>query len=106
MSSRSAAATPSAIGARRRLRLLMIVMVMFLSWAAYILANQYGQMNDRRDELQETNRKLTDAQAKSDALKQETTRLNDPEYIGQIARKDQGMGLPGEQPIQIGKSAP
>ncbi|MBW5449028.1 septum formation initiator family protein [Cohnella sp. CFH 77786] len=106
MSSRQAAATPSAIGARRRLKLLMVVMVLFMSWAAYILVGQYGQMSDRRAQLQETGKKLSDALAKSEALKQETIRLNDPEYIGQIARKEQGMGLPGEQPIQIEKSAP
>ena len=100
------AATSAALGARRRLKLLMIVMVLFMSWAAYTLINQYGQISDRRAELQENAKKLSDAQAKSEALRQEIARLNDPEYIGQIARKEQGMGLPGEQPIQIEKSAP
>jgi len=102
----TAAATPAATGARRRLRLLLIVMVIFLSWAAYTLADQYGQLSHRRTELQEADKRLSDARAKNEALQQEIDRLNDPEYIGQIARKEQGMGLPGEQPIQIEKSTP
>jgi cell division protein DivIC len=106
MSSRTTAATPAAIGVRRRLKLLMFVMVVFLSWAAYTLINQYGHMSDRHAELRETDNKLSDAQAKTEQLKLEISRLNDPEYIGQIARKEQGMGLPGEKPIHIEKSAP
>ncbi|WP_164472861.1 FtsB family cell division protein [Cohnella candidum] len=96
-------ATPSTIGARRRLKLLTFVMVLFLSWAAYILANQYGQMSGRQAELRETSKKLSEAEAKNEALKQETLRLKQDEYVGQIARRDLGMGLPGEQPIQIQK---
>jgi cell division protein DivIC len=107
MSSRhTAAPSPASIGARRRLRLFMIVMVVFMSWAAYTLVNQLGQISDRRAEYRESARRLSEAQAKNEALKQEIARLNDLEYIGQIARKEQGMGLPGERPIQIGKSAP
>jgi cell division protein DivIC len=106
MSSRTIASTPAAIGARRRLKILLFVMVIFMSWAAYTLFDQYGQINSRSSQMRETDKKLTDAQAKSDALKLEIIRLNDPEYIGQIARKDQGMGLPGEKPIHIEKSAP
>jgi len=101
MSSGTTAATTAATGARRRLKLLLIVMVMFLSWAAYTLAIQYGQLSDRRVELREADRRLTDARTQSESLQQEIDRLKDPEYIGQIARKEQGMGLPGEQPIQI-----
>ncbi len=106
MPSRTAAASPATIGARRRLKLLLFVMALFLGWAAYTLAGQHGQLSDRRAELQESVRKLTDVTAKSEALKQEIAKLNDPEYIGQIARKEQGMGLPGETPIQIEKSTP
>ena len=106
MSIGTTAATLAATGARRRLKLLMIVMIIFLSWAAYTLADQYGQLSERRSELREADRRLTDARGKNEALQLEIDRLNDPEYIGQIARKEQGMGLPGERPIQIEKSSP
>lgn len=101
MTSNTTKTTRTAIGVRRRLKLLLIVMVMFLSWAAYTYANQYSQLSDRRAELEEANERLAEAIARNEALQLEINRLNDPEYIGQIARKELGMGLPGEQPIQI-----
>jgi cell division protein DivIC len=106
MSSRAMAATPVTTGARRRLKFLLFIMVLFLSWALYILIIQYGQISDRSGQLQEANTKLTDAQKNSETLQQQITRLNDPEYIGQIARKEQGLGLPGEIPITIEKTDP
>jgi cell division protein DivIC len=105
MSSRTTGTTPATIGARRRFRLLLFIMTIFMSWALYTLVDQYTHMNTAFSQMRETGKKLTDAQTKSDALKQEISRLNDPEYIGQIARRDQGMGMPGEQPIQFEKSA-
>lgn len=77
-----------------------------MSWAVYTLFMQYNQAADRNVQLIEAKKQLSDAQAKNVALKQEVARLNDPEYIGQIARKEQGMGLPGEKSIQMENSAP
>nr|WP_281067929.1 septum formation initiator family protein [Cohnella thailandensis] len=77
-----------------------------MSWAIYTLFMQYNQAADRNVQLIEAKKQLSDAQAKNVALKQEVARLNDPEYIGQIARKEQGMGLPGEKSIQMENSAP
>jgi len=99
----SAANAPASNGARRRLRLLAIVVVLFMSWAVYTLFLQYHQSSVRAAQLHEAKDKLATAQLKSDSLKKEIQRLNDPEYIGQIARKEQGMGLPGEQSIQVQK---
>jgi cell division protein DivIC len=101
MSSRTLAATPVMTGARRRLKLLLFIMVLFMSWALYVIIVQYGQISDRSGQLREADKKLTDAQVKSEALKQQIARLNDPEYIGQIARKEHGLGMPGEVPIKI-----
>lgn len=104
MASRTMATATSAVtGARRRLKLLLFVMVIFMSWAAYVLYVQFGQMSDRSRELRETNQKLTDATVQSEALKQEIVRLNDQEYISEIARKEQGLGYPGEIPLNIEK---
>jgi len=71
-----------------------------MSWALYVFIVQYGQISDRSGQLQEADRKLADAQAKNEELNQQIIRLNDPEYIGQIARKEHGLGLPGEIPIK------
>lgn len=103
MSSHTSAATPPSVGARRRLKLLLIVVVLFMGWAGYTLLTQQHHTAQRSGQLQEVKAKLLNAQQQNDALQQEIKRLNDPEYIGQIARKEQGMGLPGETPIQVGK---
>lgn len=101
MTSRTAAATTKTTGARRRLKLLLIVLILFMSWAVYVLVAQYGQMSERSDQLKEANRKLSEAQAKNEELKQQIARLDDDEYIGQIARKEYGLGRPGEVPIEM-----
>ncbi len=87
-------------GVRRRLKLLLFIMVLFMSWALYVLIVQYGQISDRSGQLQEADKKLSDTQATNADLEQQIARLNDPEYIGQIARKEHGLGLPGEVPIE------
>lgn len=106
MSTRSAVAPPTFVGVRRRLKLLLFVVVLFMSWALYTYIVQQGQMSDRGQQLRETEKQLSDAKLKSDKLTQEVSRLNDPEYIGQIARKDQGMGMPGEQAIHVEPTKP
>jgi len=100
LTSRTGAATPAVTGARRRLKLLLFVVVLFLSWAGYVLLIQSGQIGDRSAQLEEANRNLADAQAKNEKLKLQIERLNDDEYIGQLARKEHGLGLPGEVPIK------
>src|SRR5262245_13483894 len=100
MHSPAASAASAAVGVRRRLKLLLLFMIFFMSWAAYKLFVQYGQVSDRQDQLRAADKKLTEAVAKSGKLQQEIDRLNDPEYIGQIARM-QGMGYEGEKPIHV-----
>jgi cell division protein DivIC len=106
MSSGVVSTTPAMTGARRRLKLLLFVVTLFMCWALYILITQYGQISARSSQLQEVNKLLTDAEAKSLSLQQQVIRLNDPEYISQIARKEQGLGFPGEIPIYIEKIEP
>jgi cell division protein DivIC len=106
MPSSTLASTTVMTGVRRRLKLLLFILVLFMSWALYTFIVQYGQLADRSSQLQEADKKLTDAQTKSEVLKQQIIRLNDSEYISQIARKEHGLGLPGEIPINIEKTDP
>jgi len=96
----SASPTPPSVGLRRRLRLLLIVVGLFVSWAAYTIHAQELEKTERIRELNEMERRLEETRQKSEMLSREIERLNDPEYIGQIARQ-QGMGLPGEQLIRV-----
>ncbi|MCC3377466.1 cell division protein FtsL [Cohnella sp. REN36] len=97
--------TPASVGAKRRLKLLLFVVVLFLSWAAYTLIVQQYHTGERNSQLQAAKDKLTEVQQKNEQLQKEIERLNDDEYIGQIARQ-QGLGLPGEKPIQMEKPSP
>ncbi|OAB42725.1 FtsB family cell division protein [Paenibacillus glacialis] len=93
-------------GGRRRLSLWMCFMVLFMSWAGYTLFNQNSQIADTNAELV----KKQAAKAASDEavlqLKHEVNRLQDPEYIGQLARKDYGLYRPEEIPIRPDVSSP
>jgi cell division protein DivIC len=106
MSTRTKVPTSAMTGARRRLKLLLAVMVVFMCWAAYTVFRQFGQLSDRSVQLRESEKLLTDAQTKSEALQQQINRLNDKEYIEEIARKDLGLGYPGEEPIHIEEDKP
>ncbi|CAH0122002.1 MULTISPECIES: septum formation initiator family protein [unclassified Paenibacillus] len=99
----SSAGKPSAkyVGARRRLRLWMMFMVVFFGWCVYTFFTQSVQLNSNREQLVGVAKSLNETTQARDELKQEIVRLNDPEYIGQVARKKQGLYLPGETPIKV-----
>ncbi|MED4602915.1 septum formation initiator family protein [Paenibacillus validus] len=75
-------------GSIRRRRLVMLILTCFLSWAGITLWNQTEKINDRKDKVSMLQQKLDETkQAQSDAQR-EITRLNDPEYVEQIIRKE------------------
>ncbi|USB33316.1 septum formation initiator family protein [Paenibacillus sp. YPG26] len=88
-------------GARRRYRLWLAFIVIFIGWAGYTFISQASQIGAGSRELSEKQ----DSKAKSNQalnqLKTEIERLKDPEYIGQIAMKKYGLYRPGEVPIRV-----
>jgi cell division protein DivIC len=83
-------------GTRRRLRLLMVVVLCFMGWAAFTLWDQLDQVNAKTSELKMLESKLVETQAENEAYHKEIERLNDPEYIEQRIRKDLNMTKDGE----------
>ncbi|WP_419875977.1 FtsB family cell division protein [Candidatus Pristimantibacillus sp. PTI5] len=90
---------PGNAGTKRRFKLWMMFIVLFMGWAAYTI---FGQMQQK----DATGVKLTTIQGQIDAssketeeLKRQIERLNDPEYIEQLATKEQGMVKKGAQQI-------
>ncbi|MFC7682263.1 septum formation initiator family protein [Paenibacillus sp. GCM10028914] len=86
-------------GALRRKRMYMAVMALFLIWAGSTLWSQHVQIQNRSETLAQ---KRTEQKAVQDSwnnLSLEVERLQDPEYIGQIARKKFGLYPPTEVPI-------
>ncbi|MCJ8015066.1 septum formation initiator family protein [Paenibacillus sp. KQZ6P-2] len=93
-------------GARRRLMIWLTFMVVFMGWAGYTLISQHSQIADKSTELDKKKSEQQMTNQTQDQLKTEVKRLNDPEYIGQLARKNYGMYLPGETPIHTEETNP
>ncbi|MFD0591115.1 septum formation initiator family protein [Paenibacillus sp. GCM10027627] len=84
---------------KRRYKLWMMFIVLFLGWAGYTLFGQMQQQKATYLKLTTIESNIKEAKAGTEALKREVERLNDPEYISQLATKEQGMVKEGEQQI-------
>lgn len=88
-----------AAGAKRR-RFIWAVMVTVLGWAYYIFFAQSAAIADKSEQLAKKQASSEGVTASLNQLKYEVSRLNDDEYIGQLARKWYNMYPLGEQPIR------
>ncbi|QWU16345.1 cell division protein DivIC [Paenibacillus sophorae] len=90
----------AAAGAKRRKLIWIALMVIFFSWAGYIFFAQSALISDKSQELarkQQSSKQVNDS---LNQLKYEVSRLNDNEYIGQLARKWFNIYPKGEVPIR------
>lgn len=94
------------VGGRRRLSLWMLFMVLFMSWAGYTLFNQNSQIAETNAELVKKQATKAESDKSVQQLEYEVNRLQDPEYIGQLARKEYGLYRPEEIPIRPDVSSP
>jgi len=89
----------SAAGTKRRKFIWAAFVTLFVCWAGYTFFAQSALIADKKDELakkQKTNETVTKSLQQ---LKYEVSRLNDNEYIGQLARKWYNIYPEGETPI-------
>lgn len=89
------------IGKRRRLKLFTIVMVLFLLWAGSIWLQQQEELNKQQEELVLVQDQVKKAKEHQLELTDEIKRLHDPEYIGEVARRDYFLSGPGEMIFKI-----
>ncbi|MDQ0196049.1 FtsB family cell division protein [Paenibacillus wynnii] len=90
----------SAAGTKRRKFIWILFVAVFLGWAGFTFFAQSMLIADKKDELakkQETNENVSKSLLQ---LKYEVSRLNDNEYIGQLARKWYNIYPKGETPIR------
>lgn len=85
--------------AKRRYKLWMSFILLFMGWAGYTLFGQMQQQQATHDKLTSIQTQIEAAKANNDELKRQVERLNDPEYISQLATKEQGMVKQGERQI-------
>ncbi|OGX68642.1 MAG: hypothetical protein A2189_03530 [Paenibacillus sp. RIFOXYA1_FULL_44_5] len=73
---------------RRRIRFVTLLMAAFLIWAIFILYEQFGQVKEKAQQLASIQSEFDQTKKLNGSLQLEVTRLNDPEYIKQMIRKD------------------
>jgi len=83
-------------GTRRRLRLLMVVVLCFMGWAAFTLWTQSEKVDAKNTKLENLEIKLTETKSENEKYQHEMIRLNDPEYLEQLIRRDLNMTKPDE----------
>lgn len=89
-----------AAGAKRRKFLWILVVAVFFGWAGYTFFAQSAAIADKSEQLAKKKQSSESVTASLNQLKYEVSRLNDDEYIGQLARKWYNMYPQGELPIR------
>ncbi|WP_150275630.1 FtsB family cell division protein [Paenibacillus tepidiphilus] len=94
----------AAAGAKRRRLIWLTVVAVFFGWAGYIFFSQSAAIAEKNEQLAKKQSAQEGANASLNQLKYEVSRLNDEEYIGQLARKWYNMYPQGESPIRTEQS--
>lgn len=84
---------------KRRLKIWLFLIVVFLAWASYTVFNQLNQKDELTEKLMSLEADRNALQQELDDLQKEVMLLNDPEYMSQLATKEQGLVKEGEQQI-------
>lgn len=74
-------------GQRRRMRLFFFFILCFFVWTGYTLYLQSGVLAEKKSELEALKQEAVVLQQKQEELTYEASRLNDQEYLAELARK-------------------
>ncbi|AIQ38671.1 septum formation initiator family protein [Paenibacillus sp. FSL R7-0297] len=94
----------SAAGAKRRKFIWIFVVAVFFGWAGFTFFAQSSAIADKTEQLAKKQQSNESVTASLNQLKYEVSRLNNDEYIGQLARKWYNMYPEGESPIRTEQS--
>lgn len=83
-------------GKRRRLTIWLIVCTMVVGWAGFQSFHQSHKIADKRAELMQIEEKLQQTKTAHKELQAKIKRLEDPEFIAELARKEYLMTREGE----------
>jgi cell division protein DivIC len=84
-------------GQRRRMRLYVIFMVLFLSWAMYSFVKLQWVLYEKKQELKKVQVQLEQVKKQNQAYQNEIKKLGDKEYIEQLLRSELYMTKEGEK---------
>ncbi len=86
---------------KKRLRLWAVVMLVLFVWGGYIWVGQSTAIANKASQLEASEGVKAQSETKLSDVRAEIKRLQDPEYISEIARKEYNMYKPEEIPIKV-----
>jgi cell division protein DivIC len=84
------------MASKRRRRILYVILIGFLAWSVSTFVGQIQNLQEQRKELTQLQTELVSLQRQHEEHQAEITKLDDLEYIEQIARKEYFLSKPGE----------
>ncbi|OAS19490.1 FtsB family cell division protein [Paenibacillus oryzisoli] len=90
-------------GSKRRLRILLIIVLCFLSWAAVNIWGQFAKLHEKKAVVANMEQQLVEARKVNALTTKEIARLHNDEYLDQIIRRDFHYSKPGETPLSASK---
>lgn len=91
---------PPEIKQRRRSRIMQFMIGLFVIWTIYRLIMQVIAHQEANERIAQLQIQLDQSKKSLAELQNEVKRLNDPEYIEQVAREQHNMIKPGERAIE------
>lgn len=91
------------IQSRRRLFFLRPVCVFFISFLALTFATNSYELYQLNKQEEKKNTEYEELQEKTEYLKNEITKLNNPEYIAKYARENYSYSKDGEVIVKVNK---
>lgn len=87
---------PNKLGQKRRIRFFMFFVLCFSIWTGYTIYLQSGALAEKEAQLEKLKQEEMAVQQKQTELAYKVSRLNDKEYVAEIARKHYNLSKPGE----------
>ncbi|GAA0353544.1 FtsB family cell division protein [Bacillus horti] len=85
----------------KRLKWFGAFMLLFFIWAGTTYMDQKSAIEEKRTELEAIQQKVAQINEEQSELLYQVKRLNDHDYIAEIARKDYFLSRPGEVIFRI-----
>ncbi len=83
-------------GLLRRLTVFGVLVVVMFTVTIATLTSQAAQIAEKKEEKEAVEQRLEKIIAEKAQLSDEVNKLKDPDYIGEVARRDYYMSKPGE----------
>lgn len=83
-------------GQKRRMRIFMFFVLLFSIWTGYTAYLQSGLLTEKEEQLKQLQAASVSEQQLQAELAYKANRLNDKEYLAELARKQWYLTKPGE----------